>query len=184
MWGVKMKNNNSPQEEAKGAAPLMNPYLAGVGLGLTLLASYLILGVGLGASGGLARFGAFLEGLAAPGHIANSAYFGKWGSNPLYYYLVFMLGGVLVGGLFSALAGGRVKVHIIKGKKSSKTLRLILAALGGILSGFAARLASGCTSGQALSGGAMLLSGSLVFMFCLFIGGYAVAWFVRRQWDD
>lgn len=175
--------NNSPQEN-KNPVPLMNPYLAGVGLGLTLLASYLILGVGLGASGGLARLGAFVEGLAAPGHTANSAYFGKWGAEPLYYYLVFMLGGVLLGGLFSALAGGRVKLRLIKGGKATKTRRVILAATGGIFSGFAARLASGCTSGQALSGGAMLLSGSLVFMLCLFIGGYAAAWFVRRQWDD
>jgi len=28
----------------------MNPYLAGVGLGLTLLVSFLVLGAGLGAS--------------------------------------------------------------------------------------------------------------------------------------
>ncbi|MDD5597676.1 MAG: YeeE/YedE thiosulfate transporter family protein [Victivallaceae bacterium] len=178
-----MKNNSSSQT-GKNPAPLMNPYLAGVFLGLTLLASYLILGVGLGASGGLARLGAFLEGLTAPAHTANSAYFGKWGANPLYYYLVFMLGGVLLGGLFSALAGGRVKFRLIKGQKAAKSRRVILTVAGGIFSGFAARLASGCTSGQALSGGAMLLSGSLVFMLCLFIGGYAAAWFVRRQWDD
>lgn len=176
--------NDLPQEEIKGASPLMNPYLAGVLLGLTLLASYLILGAGLGASGGIARIGAYLESLVASTHTANSAYFGKWGSNPLYYYLVFMFAGILIGGFVSALAGGRVKLVLIKGKKSSKNLRVVLALTGGIISGFASRLAGGCTSGQALSGGAMLLSGSLVFMLCMFIGGYATAWFVRRQWDD
>ncbi len=36
----------------------MNPYLAGIGLGLTLLLSFLILGAGLGASSGLARIAA------------------------------------------------------------------------------------------------------------------------------
>jgi hypothetical protein len=30
----------------------------------------------------------------------------------------------------------------------------------------------------------MLLSGSLAFMMCVFAGGYAAAWFVRRQWHD
>jgi hypothetical protein len=30
----------------------------------------------------------------------------------------------------------------------------------------------------------MLLSGSLVFLICVFAGGYAAAWFVRRQWHD
>ena len=183
MRGADMKNDLT-QEETKNTRPLMNPYLAGVFLGLTLLASYLILGAGLGASGGIARIGAYLEGLAASSHTMNSAYFGKWGSNPLYYYLVFMFAGILIGGFVSALAGGRVKPGLIKGKKASKTLRIILAVIGGIISGFASRLASGCTSGQALSGGAMLFSGSLVFMLCMFIGGYATAWFVRRQWDD
>jgi len=183
MRGAEMKNDQ-PQEEIKNTSPLMNPYLAGVLLGLTLLASYLVLGAGLGASGGIARIGAYLEGLTVSSHTMNSAYFGKWGSNPLYYYLVFMFAGILIGGFVSALAGGRVKLGLIKGKKTSKTLRIILAVIGGILSGFASRLASGCTSGQALSGGAMLLSGSLVFMLCIFIGGYAAAWLVRRQWDD
>jgi hypothetical protein len=50
--------------------------------------------------------------------------------------------------------------------------------------GFAGRLAQGCTSGQALTGGAMLLTGSLLFLVCVFAGGYAAAHFVRRQWDD
>jgi uncharacterized protein len=48
--------------------------------------------------------------------------------------------------------------------------------------GFAARLARGCTSGQALSGGAVLSVGAWAFMFSVFAGGYALAWFLRRQW--
>jgi hypothetical protein len=48
--------------------------------------------------------------------------------------------------------------------------------------GFAAGLARGCTSGQALSGGAMLAAGSWAFMGMVFVGGYAFAWTVRRQW--
>jgi hypothetical protein len=51
------------------------------------------------------------------------------------------------------------------------------------LVGYASRLASGCTSGQALSGGALLLTGSLIFMMCVFAGGYAAAYFFRRQWQ-
>ena len=48
--------------------------------------------------------------------------------------------------------------------------------------GFAAALARGCTSGQALSGGAGLGTGSWVFMIMVFAGGYSVAHLVRRQW--
>ena len=63
-------------------------------------------------------------------------------------------------------------------------LRLTFALAGGIVVGFASRLAQGCTSGQALTGGAMLLSGSLAFLVSLFASGYATAWLFRRQWHD
>ena len=48
--------------------------------------------------------------------------------------------------------------------------------------GIGAKLARGCTSGQALTGGALLNVGSWAFMMCVFAGAYATAWFVRRQW--
>ena len=81
----------------------MNPYLAGVLLGLVLLASFLILGVGLGASASIARAGAFVQSCVMPQHVADSAYFGGWGKDPLRYYLVFMFVGTLLGGLVSAI---------------------------------------------------------------------------------
>jgi len=166
-----------PQDKAP-----MNPYLAGVLLGLTLMASYLILGAGLGASGALARLGAVLEHAVLPARAEASAYFGPWFPDPLSYYLVFMLAGVFVGGLVSAASGGRLRLLVERGPNASRLRRLTLALLGGVLAGFASRLAQGCTSGQGLSGGAMLLTGSFVFMGCLFATGYLTAWIFRRQW--
>jgi hypothetical protein len=58
----------------------------------------------------------------------------------------------------------------------------MLAFLGGGLIGFAARLARGCTSGQALVGGAELMVGAWVFMLCIFAGGYLTAYWVRKEW--
>lgn len=169
---------------SKEPQPPTNPYIAGIFLGLTLLASFLILGAGLGASGGIARISAFLEGLVFPAHTQASEYFGAWGKNPLNYYLVFMMLGVFIGGLSSAVLSGRIKIGVERGKAAPFYLRLFFASAGGILSGFAARLAGGCTSGQALSGTALLLSGSTVFLICVFAGGYAAAWLARRQWHD
>jgi uncharacterized protein len=166
-----------------GPKPLMNPYLAGVLLGLVLLASFLILGVGLGASAGIARVGASLQSWVMPQHVADSAYFGAWGQDPLRYYLVFMFVGTLLGGLFSAVTGRRIRPQLERGPTASRGRRITLALAGGILAGFASRVASGCTSGQALTGGAMLVTGSLLFLIAMFAGGYAVAWFVRRQWQ-
>ena len=173
-----MKNQKIPKNR------YMNPYLAGIGLGLTLLASFLVLGAGLGASSGLARMAACMELCVARAHTLSSEYFGKWGENPMQYYLVFMLVGTFIGGLCSALLANRMKLQIERGKRSSVRLRTAFALIGGILVGFASRLAQGCTSGQALSGTALLLMGSFVFLVCIFVGGYATAYLFRRQWND
>jgi uncharacterized protein len=162
----------------------MNPYLAGIMLGLVLLASFLILGAGLGASGGLARLAAGLEAALAPRHTQASAYFGPWGPDYLSYYLVFMLLGTVLGGLVSAVGAQRLHLTVERGRACSKEKRALYALAGGLLVGFASRLAQGCTSGQALTGGAMLLSGSLVFLVSLFASGYAVARLFREQWHD
>ena len=60
--------------------------------------------------------------------------------------------------------------------------RMGWALSGGVIMGFAARLARGCTSGQALTGGATLALGSWLFMFAVFAGGYLLAPLMRRQW--
>jgi uncharacterized membrane protein YedE/YeeE len=167
-----------------GPRPYANPYLAGVLLGLVLLASFVVLGAGLGASGGIARIGAALSVCVASSHTLGTEYFGKWGANPMSYYLVFMFAGTFVGALVSALLANRARLQVERGAATSAGRRLGYALAGGVIVGFASRLAQGCTSGQALSGGALLLSGSLVFMVCLFASGYAAAWFFRRQWHD
>jgi uncharacterized protein len=162
----------------------MNPYLAGCLLGLTLLASFVVLGAGLGASGGLARVAAQMESTIAGSHTLASEYFGKWGQTPAQYYLVYMLIGTFLGGLISAVRASRVQPQIERGRSASAGLRVVLVLSGGIIVGFASRLAQGCTSGQALTGGAMLLTGSLLFLVAVFAGGYGAAFFVRRQWND
>ena len=165
-------------------APPWNPYLAGVLLGATLLLSFAVLGAGLGGSAGLARAGAWLSGCCASAHTLASEYFGKWGPSPLRYYLTFMLVGTFFGGLFSALLAHRFRWTLEKGARCSDGGRIAGAVIGGVLVGFASRLANGCTSGQALTGAAMLAFGSLLYMMAVFAGGYAAAPFVRGEWRD
>jgi hypothetical protein len=101
---------------------------------------------------------------------------------PLMDWLVFLTMGAGLGGLFSAFISKRVKGEVARGPSIGISARLWLALAGGILSGFAARLARGCTSGQALTGASELAFGSWVFMFCIFAGGYAAAFFLRKEW--
>ena len=168
--------------------PLWSPYVAGFGLGLVLLASFLVTGNGLGASGGFGRIGALIVDTIFPGHVEKLEHAGDLVSSgvPLLKDgLVFGLIGVAVGGFISALSGRRIRPlgTVERGPTATKWRRLAMALLGGIAMGFAARLARGCTSGQALSGGAMLALGSWAFMMCVFAGGFGFAWFVRRQWQ-
>lgn len=175
-------------DEDHGPKPYWNPYLAGLLLGGALLASFLVLGAGLGASAAPIRFGAWLENHLLPTHAQSSEFFGRKyladGANPLQYYLVFMFAGTFLGGLLSAVLARRAAVGVERGRAFRAVHRIALALGGGILVGYASALASGCTSGQALTGGAQLANGSIVFMLCVFGGGYAAAYLVRKQWHD
>jgi hypothetical protein len=109
-------------------------------------------------------------------------YLGDGSSHPLKAWLVFEVVGVAAGALLSGLLAGRVRLSVEKGPRVSTALRLLCAFLGGGLMAFGAHLARGCTSGQALTGGALLNLGSWAFMIMVFVGGYAVAYFFRWQW--
>lgn len=167
-------------------APFWNPYLAGVGLGLTLLLAFVVLGTGLGASGAITRVAASGLHAVAPAAAEGNAYLGGYfvEGSPLRHYLVFMALGVLLGGGLSAFASRRSHLAVERGARASVGLRLTLAVAGGVLVGFASRMGGGCTSGQALSGGAMLLAGSWAFMLAIFAGAFGAAWFVRKEWQS
>ncbi len=161
-----------------------NPYLAGVALGLVLLTSFLVFGRGLGASGAASRLGVTAVAAVAEDHVAANPYMARatTGGHPLDSWLVFEVLGVFLGGAIGAFSAGRMKRQVVRGAGVAVGTRLAFAFGGGVIMGMAARLARGCTSGQALSGGALLSAGSWMFMVSVFAGGYAVAWFVRRQW--
>lgn len=167
------------------AKPYMNPYLAGALLGIVLFLAFFITGTGLGASGGLNRLLVYGQNLVAPEHIDQVPYLLKMAggnTNPLESWIVFLTIGTVVGGFVSGLFGHRVKIETNKGPRIDNKTRWVMAFLGGALMGYGARLARGCTSGQALSGGAVLSVGSWAFMFAVFAGAYALAYFLRRYW--
>ena len=160
-------------------------YWAALGLGLTLLAAFLLVGQGLGASGGFTRYLAFLISLVAPGYAASHPYWSNYvqpGAPVLMDFLVFELIGVALGGLVSGWLAGRLRWSTDRGPSVSARTRWALAFAGGLLSGFGARMARGCTSGLALSGGATLSAGAFVFMLSVFAAGFAGAYLARRIW--
>ncbi len=169
----------------KQPRPYLDPYLAGALLGVVLFASFYVTGGGLGASAALSRVQTGILDLFAPGHVDRVAYFAEMagGTRSAWnHYAVFMIVGTLVGGFVSGLLNRRLKPELRKGPRIGTAARVAFALLGGALMGYGARHARGCTTGQALSGGAVLSVGSWAFAFAVFAGAYAVAWFFRRLW--
>lgn len=164
----------------------INPYLAGFFLGLVLFLTYLMTQGGLGASGGINRIEVALAALISQEHVDRVGYLAAMGGGDrcaLNHSSLWMLIGTLLGGFLSAWWNGRLKLEVTKGPRISNRTRLILALLGGIFMGYGARMARGCTSGQALSGGAVLSVGSWIFMLSVFAGAYLLAYFFRKIWN-
>jgi hypothetical protein len=168
-----------------GGERYWNPYLAGTLLGVLLFASNFTTGHGLGASGGMSRIVAVATDAVAPGEVDRNGYFAalaRPAAAALDHWLVWLLLGVALGAAVSGALAGRLRPGIYRGPRISVPVRLAMALAGGALMGYGSQWARGCTSGQALSGGAVLAAGSWAFMFSVFASGYALAYAVRRLW--
>jgi hypothetical protein len=167
--------------------PYTDPYLAGVGLGLVLLAAYVVVGRGLGASGGFASVAAAATAVVeGPAHAVQSPalapYLTRGIASPLTDWLVLELIGVAIGGFVSAWLAGHTRLVVERGPNLGSTSRIVAAVGGGMLMGLGAKFARGCTSGQALTGGALLAAGSWIFIATCFASAYVLAPMARRLW--
>jgi hypothetical protein len=161
-----------------------NPYFTGILLGLVLLATYAVTGRGLGATGAFGAIAAWFAGMFSPEHAASNIVHAKYWNDglPLESWTLFLLIGAFIGALVSGVAGHRVRLSVERGPRVTDGQRLALAFIGGFVAAYGAKIAKGCTSGQALTGGSILNVGSLVFMLAVFASAYALAYFVRKEW--
>lgn len=164
----------------------MNPYLAGVLLGLLLIATIYVTGRGLGASGAIKSYAVTVVEKIAPSHTANTKFYEEYGKEhggkPLMNWLVFEVTGVLIGAFLSGLISNRLDFKLEKGPRSTTKIRVAGALIGGVLWGVGSQLGRGCTSGAALSGMAVMSTGGIITMFAIFAGAYAFAYFFRKFW--
>ena len=162
-----------------------SPYLAGIGLGLTLLAAFYIMGKGLGASSAFSIVSAVATERINPEYAGSLKYFSRYlnGDSPLKDWIVFEILGLFVGALAGSLLSRNFRFKFDRGAGMGGTTRLFTAFGGGVLLGFAGRLARGCTSGVALTGGAQLAIAGWVFVISMFISGFIFAAIFRRLWS-
>ncbi len=166
------------------ARPFMNPYLAGFLLGLVLLATFAVTGRGLGATAGFAAVATALASSFGLEHLqASLVHMKYWNEGaPLLNWTLFLLVGAVAGAALSGWQANRIHWSIERGPNISDGRRLLLAFVGGFIAAYGAKIAKGCTSGQALTGSAVLNVSGLVFMGAVFVAAFAVAQLVRKEW--
>jgi hypothetical protein len=168
-----------------GKTKYMNPYLAGIILGLVLLLSFYLTGRGLGASGAMKSVVVSTVETVSHDKAEASGYYSKYianDQNPMNSWLVFQVLGVLVGGFISGAFSGRLSLKTEHSPNITVSKRWILALVGGVLFGFGSQLGRGCTSGAALTGMATLSIAGFVTMMAIFGSAYVFAYFFRKNW--
>ena len=164
----------------------MNSYLAGILIGLFMIAAYYFSGEGLGASGAMKAV--VVTAVNDVNHeYAKNAHFFKARvqdeeKSPAKTWLVFEIIGVIAGAIISAAIYGRLKFKIEKGLHITNKTRLIAALIGGILFGVGSQLGRGCTSGMVMSGMGVLSLSGFIGLIAIFGGGYVIAFFFRKLW--
>jgi uncharacterized membrane protein YedE/YeeE len=169
-------------EQAK-PDPYMNPLLAGILLGMVLLATFVVTGHGLGATGFTTRLTAWVGMHVAPvatnanDYLSGMVEEGK----PLNAWITWQVIGVALGALTSAFFAHRIHLQLDGKKFLGGSKRPITALFGGVLAGFGARVAAGCTSGLGLSGAAVLSLAGFTFLGTFFAVGLLVNRLLKEE---
>jgi uncharacterized membrane protein YedE/YeeE len=174
-----MKKTDTAQ--LKRPKQFWNPLVAGFALGLVLLLTFVLTGHGLGATGATTRATAWLGLNAAPQVTQATAYLGPMVKDgaPLSSWISWEVLGVAIGALGASFMAGRFRVQLDGMRSVGKPRRLVSALAGGLMAGFGARVAAGCTSGLGLSGAATLGVAAFVFLGLFFATGLVVSRFVK-----
>lgn len=162
-----------------------NPYFGGFLLGLLIIFTFYITGRGLGASGAVKSGVVTVVNKVSPEHTENNAYYSKFlpsSGSPMNNWLVFEALGVILGAFLSGALTGRIQWRTQHSPKISINRRWFYAFVGGLLFGFGAQIARGCTSGAALSGISVMATAGFISMLSIFGTGYLVAYFFRKNW--
>ena len=161
----------------------LNPLLAGLLLGLVLLMTFVITGHGLGATGFTTRLAAWIGMYVAPAATNANDYLGGMveEGKPLNAWITWQVLGVAIGALLSAFLAKRIHIQLDGKKFLGGSMRPMTALFGGILAGFGARVAAGCTSGLGLSGAAVLSLAGFTFLGTFFAVGLFASRFLKEE---
>jgi uncharacterized protein len=160
-----------------------SPYIAGAGIGILSCLALVLADRPLGCST------AFVKARGLIGIVISRK---KTETMEYYRYIVpqvdwafMIIPGIIIGAFLSSFLSGTfhlVWVPALWGSVfgNNAVIRILVALAGGILLGFGARWAGGCTSGHGISGSIQLSLASMVTAACFFAGGITVAMLLYR----
>lgn len=155
-----------------------SPYAVGIGIGILSWLTWLISKKPIGCSTSFARSAGMIEKLFRGKQVEDKPYYQE--VKPTVDWQWMLVAGMVVGALISSLLSGDFGWQWIPAQwaaafGTNALLRVVVALLGGVLLGFGARWAGGCTSGHGISGTMQLAISSWISAICFFVGGIIMA---------
>ncbi|MEZ5990227.1 MAG: YeeE/YedE thiosulfate transporter family protein [Planctomycetota bacterium] len=164
-----------------------SPYAVGAGIGVLSWITFLVMHKALGASTTMVRAVGLVEGSISESHVRETPYLAKYMvGHPAIDWQFALVVFLVVGGFLAARLAGTPKESYVpptwaRSFGPSRKVRTVGAFLGGALLLYGARLAGGCTSGHAISGGLQLAVSSWTFLAAMFLTGIVTAKLLYRK---
>ncbi len=155
-----------------------SPYVVGAAIGVLSWLTWLVSNKPIGCSTSYARTAGMLERLLRGNKVTQKLYYQEVA--PVVDWQWMLVVGMILGALASAWLSGDLALRWVPTMWASLfgtnvVVRVLGGLIGGILLGFGARWADGCTSGHGISGTMQLSIASWVSAICFFIGGIFMA---------
>ena len=160
-----------------------SPYVVGAGIGVLSWFTFLLSDKPIGCSTAFARTSGMIERLFRGRKVMEKPYYKEFSPTVDWEWMLVL--GIAIGSFVSAQLSGEFYLRWVPGTWAAAfghepLLRVIVALAGGMLMGFGARWAGGCTSGHGISGTLQLSVSSWLAALCFFIGGIATAKLIFR----
>lgn len=160
-----------------------SPYIVGTGIGVLSWFSFLILRIPISCSTSFSRTSGMIERIFRGTKVEAKPYYRK--VKLIVDWQMMLMAGIVLGSFISAILSGDFNPGWVPALWNSTFgntpfLRVIVAMAGGILLGFGARWADGCTSGHGISGTMQLAVSGWISALSFFAGGIIVAFLIYK----
>jgi uncharacterized membrane protein YedE/YeeE len=155
-----------------------SPYAVGAGIGILSILTFGISNEAIGVSGAFARTSGMIEKRIRGPKAQEREYYKE--HPPKINWEWMFVAGLIIGSFVSAILSGDFEFVFVPDRweqsaGNSQLFRWSAAFIGGVLMGFGARWARGCTSGHGISGTLQLAVSSWIATMALFISGIITA---------